>query len=307
MKTNLRIGISSQSLALLFAVCGLGACTTQAVKSDAGAGGSGGGTTHLGGMTGSTGGSGGMYAVSDGVLCPLPAHPLITDFSPVVPDGGVADAGVTDAAAATQYIHFGDSTTLGGSEFVYPLDGNWPITSDVSGGNWHIAGTLGTYSGFGLYFDNCTRVDASAYAGISFTISGSVAQPGSTTPMVTMGMGTLKNVLAASWLLAHPVAGGTVPAADAPGRCIPVATTATNQYSQTECADATKAVPVTTTPTTVSIRWAEFTGGKPEAGVTPSDITSFYWFFPPPAGAGGTTPTTYPVDITIDNLSFIAP
>jgi hypothetical protein len=310
MKTHLRIGISSQSSgflwALLFAVCGLGACTTQAVSTGTGGkGGTTGGT--LGGMTGSsTGGSGGLYATSDGVLCPLPAQPLITDFTVVVPDGGVADAAATDAAVSTQYNHFGDATTLGGSEFVYPLDGTWPVTSDVSAGNWHISGTLGTYSGFGLYFDNCTRVNASAYAGISFTISGSVAQPGTTTPMVTMGMGTLNNVLAASWLLAHPVAGGTVPDPAAPGRCIPPAT-ATNQYNQATCKDATATVPVTTTPTTITLHWADFMGGLPEAGVTPSDITSFYWFFPPPAGAGTATPTTYPVDITIDNLSFITP
>jgi hypothetical protein len=287
-------------LALLVAACALVAvaCTTQEAKT--GTGGSGGTASGLGGMTGGgTGGAGGgSYAVNDGVLCPLPAQPLITDFTYVAPDGGVADA-----AVATQYNHFGDTTTLGGSEFAYPLDGTWPVTSDVSGSNWHIFGTLGTYSGFGLYFDNCTHVNASAYAGISFTISGSVALGG----MVTMGVGTLKNVIAASWLLAHPVAGGTTPDPAAPGRCIPVATTATNQYTQSECADATKTVPVTATPTTISIRWADFTGGKPELGVTPSDITNVYWFFPPPAGAGSTTPTTYAADITIDDLKFITP
>lgn len=296
MKMHLPARISTQSLALLFAVCGLGACTTQAVST--GTGGKGGTTAGTqGGMTGSLGGSGGMYATSDGVLCPLPATPLITDFTFVPPDGGVADA-----AAATQYNHFGDGTTLGGSEFVYPLDGTWPVTSDVSAGNWHISGTLGTYSGFGLYFDNCTRVDASAYAGVSFTISGTVGL-GS---MITMGMGTLDNVLAASWLLAHPVAGGTVPDPAAPGRCIPPAT-ATNQYNQATCKDATATVPVTLTPTTITLHWADFIGGLPEANVKPGDITSFYWFFPPPAGAGSAAPTTYAADITIDDLKFITP
>src|SRR6266700_7871272 len=102
-----KAGISSQCLALLFAASALVACTTQEAKT--GTGGSGGTTGGgLGGMTGGgMGGAAGSYAVSDGVLCPLPAAPLLNDFTYVPPDGGVADA-----AAATQYNHFGDSTTL---------------------------------------------------------------------------------------------------------------------------------------------------------------------------------------------------
>jgi hypothetical protein len=82
---------------------------------------------------------------------------------------------------------------------VYPTSGSWPITSDVTGNNWHISGTIGDYSGFGLGFDGCSRVDASAYRGISFTISGSVPMGN----MVTLGMGTLNDTIAPSWLNAH--------------------------------------------------------------------------------------------------------
>jgi hypothetical protein len=191
--------------------------------------------------------------------------------------------------------------TLGGSEFVYPTAGNWPVTSDVSGGNWHMtaANGIGDYSGFGLYFDNCSHVDASAYSGISFTISGSVLPPGG---IVTMNVATLDDQIAASWLLTH---GGT-PAATDPGRCIPTSATATNQYNQSECASPAFVVNITATPTKVTIPWASFTTGKP-MGVLPGNITGISWFFPPPTGAGTTTPTPYPVDITIDDLSFIAP
>ncbi len=233
---------------------------------------------------------------------------LITDFTVVPPDagapsdGGAADGGAADAApVATNTVHFGGGATLGGSEFVYPTGGMWPVTSDVSGGSWHMTGTLGDYSGFGLYFDNCSRVDASAYSGISFTISGRHRLPPG--GIVTMDIATLDDQIAASWLLAH---GGGTPAATDPGRCIPDAT-ATSQYNQTDCADPTKVITVTTTPTKVTILWTDFTGGKPTAAVTPGDIIGIYWFFPPPVGAGTTTPTTYPVDITIDDLSFIAP
>src|ERR1041384_5936126 len=93
MNTYLRvartIGTSSRGLALLVAACALVACTTQEAKTDAGAGGK--TTVNQGGMTGGgLGGAGGSYAVSDGVLCPLPAQPLITDFAYVPPDGGGA-------------------------------------------------------------------------------------------------------------------------------------------------------------------------------------------------------------------------
>jgi hypothetical protein len=286
------------------------ACTTQ----EAPAGGTGGKTT-TGGTGGKivtttgTGGGAGSYTTNDGVLCPLPMQALITDFTVVPPDAGApdpdagtADGGAADAApVAMNTVHFGGGLTLGGSEFVYPTAGNWPVTSDVSGGNWHMtaANGIGDYSGFGLYFDNCSHVDASAYSGISFTISGSVLPPGG---IVTMNVATLDDQIAASWLLTH---GGT-PAATDPGRCIPTSATATNQYNQSECASPAFVVNITATPTKVTIPWASFTTGKP-MGVLPGNITGISWFFPPPTGAGTTTPTPYPVDITIDDLSFIAP
>src|SRR5947209_3580432 len=97
MNEHLRVarkaGISSQRLALLFAACALVACTTQEAKTDAGSGGTTGGS--LGGSNGGgVGGGTGSYAVSDGVLCPVPAQPLITDFTYVPPDGGATDAAV---------------------------------------------------------------------------------------------------------------------------------------------------------------------------------------------------------------------
>jgi hypothetical protein len=282
-------------LGLFVLGCGLVACTTQEAKTDASSGTGGKIGTGTGGSSGGgLGGSGGSYAVNDGVLCPLPTQALISDFGYMTGDGG------TDALVATDTVHFGAGTAFSGGEFYYPTDGTWPLTSDVTASNWHMSGTLGTYSGFGLFFDNCTHLDASAYKGISFTISGSVPM-GS---MITMGIGTLDNVIAASWLIAHPVAGTTPPVATAAGRCIPAS--GTNQYDQPTCGDATKTIPVTATPTTQTILWTDFIGGKPDLnGVHPSDIISVYWFFPPPVGAGGTAPTTYPADLVIDDLSFV--
>ena len=88
-----------------------------------------------------------------------------------------------------------------------------------------------------------------------------------------------------------------------PGRCIPTA--GTNRYAQVGCTDATAAIPIPSIPTVRTILWSDFTGGKPESGVTPSDILSVYWFFPAPVGAGTASPMPYPVDIVIDNLAFV--
>jgi hypothetical protein len=241
-------------------------------------------TTGTGGIAGGGGGAGGASSTGDGVACLPVTAPLITDFT-YVPDGG-----------STTTVHFGDdTTTLSGGEFVYPTSGNYVVTSDVTGNSWHISGTIGDYSGFGLSFDGCNRVDASAYKGISFTMSGVVAA-GS---IVTMGVGTLDDTLAASWLNAH---GGTT-AVDAPGRCIP--TSGTNAYTQSSCADPTATIPVTSIPTTITLRWSDFSGGRPEASVNPSGILTIYWIFPSPPGVGTSSVTTYPVDLTIDNLTFI--
>jgi hypothetical protein len=252
----------------------------SSVAADAGAGGADGAADAR--APDASDGPGNGFSTYDGVLCPRPAQ-LITDFTYVAGGGGTTTA-----------VPFGNGTGFSGTEFVYPLSGIWPVTSDVTGNNWHISGNLGDYSGFGLTFDGCSRVDASAFRGISFTISGSVAQGG----MVTMGVSTLNDTIASSWLNTHGGDGSLLP-----GRCIP--STGTNRYTQSSCWDAAAVIPVQAVPTVRTILWSDFTGGKPESGVTPSDILAVYWFFPPPVGAGTVTPTPYPVDIVIDNLAFV--
>jgi len=275
----------------MLCVCGLVACTTQEAK-QGGTGGSGGGGT--GGTTtpGGTGGTGpvaGTTGSSDGngTLCPLPTDKLITDFT-YTP----SDAGTT----STTEVRFGGSGALQGGESYYPIAGSWPLTSDVTKNNWHLSGTLGDYSGFALYFDNCDHLDASKYKGISFTISGSVPQGNA----ITMGVGTINDTPTGTWMLS-PGGKTTAKPTDA-GKCTPTSGT---QYYHPGCGDPTTQIPVTATPATQSVLWASLTGGTPDSSVTSSEITSIYWFFPPPAGAGTTTPTTYVVDIVLDDLSFI--
>jgi hypothetical protein len=290
MKTSNKV---ENTLLTALLACGLVACTSQETNPNTG---SNGGTTAPAATGGVSGGgttsSGGSSATSstdattaEGKLCLPPAQAMITDFTP--------------GATETTQVHFGNSTTLGGGQYVYPAAGGtvtYPLTSDVTGGNWHISGTVGDYSGFGLYWDNCKRVDASKYKGISFKISGTVEQDG----MVTFEISTLKDTISAAWLNGHGVTG-----ASDPGTCTPPADATLNQYSQTTCAEPKVSIPVTANPTTQTILWSDFTGGKPEANVTASDILSIHWIFPNPNGILSGTPTPYKADIIIDDLSFV--
>jgi hypothetical protein len=300
MNPNLRTGIVS--LAVLWVGGGLVACTTQAVTT--GTGGSGGdvstgtgGSTSSGGTTG-TGGGGGAYPVSQGVPCSPPAAGgLITNFTYVPSDAAVP---------VTDQVSFGDYTnTLSGGEFVYPNTAQtpaptYPLTSLVTASNWHITGTVGDYSGFGFFFQTsagaCSRIDATGYKGISFTISGTVMGQS-----VTVEVDTLNDTIKPAWLTAH---GGTPMSTDS-GACDPGGTAATTQYSQTVCVEPTKVVPVGATPTPVTVLWSDFTTGKPDAAPKPTDIVGIRWVLPTPAGAGTATPTTYSLDITVDNIAFI--
>ena len=263
MRIDLRV---SNALLATLVACGLAACAGNDTNSDAaeGSGGQGGGTTTTGGTSGTTtpgssGGTtatgvGGTNAETDGTLCPPPAQALITDFT-YTPSG--------DGSTSTTEVRFGNAGTLSGGEYVYPTSGTYPLTSDVTGSSWHISGTVGDYSGFGLYLDACSRIDASAYRGISFQISGTVAQDN----MVTLEVGTLNDTITAAWLNDH---GGTANATD-PGRCVP-ADSAANQWAQSDCLQPQASIPVTATPTVQQVLWADFVGGKPEASVQPSDI-----------------------------------
>jgi hypothetical protein len=173
---------------------------------------------------------------------------------------------------------------------------NHPLTSDVTQDNWHISGEVGDYSGFGVSFNKCTKVDASAYKGISFTISGSVEMNGT----VTFTVGTAGDDVSSAWLNMNKKAGDDDKHTFA--RCTPAS--ATNQYDGT-CNSPSKVVTVSDKPTTVTVLWKDLTGGKPESSVNPAEITFVSWVFPPPPGAGTDSPTPYMADVTLDDLTFV--
>ena len=279
MNTSLRNRNISGSLLATVLACGLVACTTTE-SNPSGTGGSGaGGTTPAVGTGGSAGGTTGSStsAGSDGTLCPT-AQQTITDFT----------YAPSDAGTSTTEARFGSAGTLQGGESTYPTS----LVSDVTKSTWHLSGTIGDYSGFALYFDSCDRIDASAFKGISFTISGSVPQGNA----ITMGVGTLNDTPTGAWMLS-PGGKTTAKATDA-GKCTPTSGT---QYYHPGCGDPTAQISVTSATVTQNILWGSLTGGTPDPSPAASGITSIYWFFPW-TGAGG---TPYAVDLVIDDLKFI--
>jgi hypothetical protein len=241
-----------------------------------------GGSGNTAGIGNTTGGSTGLGGVSTSgaVACPKPTQALITDFTP--PEAGLSDAGD---------ITFGDfGTQFSGGTFIYPTPA---LASDMIDGNWHISGTVGDYSGMGLYFQaasKCALVDASAYRGISFTISGTVNSPAPNT--LTMGVSIAADTVANSWYVQWD-AGAADPNF---GTCVPPTG---NKYDGS-CADPQKLVSFTGTQT-VTLLWSDFAGGKPAATIDPKTITSIYWYLPW-TGAGQ---APYTVDIRIDDLKFV--
>jgi hypothetical protein len=144
-----------------------GHCDGGAGASD-GVGGSSGGTNSVGGTApggASTGGTAPSVCVGY-----APASDLITDFSDAVTDGS--------------NISFGTSPNLGGGIYTYSAQGlNMPTVSLVSNGSGQalaIAATPGTpvdsgnaWLGVGSGLGSC--VDASAYAGVQFSIKGDLS------------------------------------------------------------------------------------------------------------------------------------
>ena len=81
------------------------------------------------------------------------------------------------------------------------------------------------------------------------------------------------------------------------GRCQPASD---NEYDGT-CKNAETEVPLSDSAKTVTLKWSDFVGGKPETTVNPKEITGFGFF----VSWGGESDTAYDFDITFDDLSFL--
>lgn len=265
----------------------------------------GGAATDAGGAGNATGGaattSTGGSTTTD---CNAPVTTLCTGTAP--PAALISDFSIpASATAPTVFGTYGQSVY--GGTFIYPANvaspgpcdtvSNYPLTQTVTGGNWNVQGTVGTYSGLGLWW-NCNTgttttpayagscvIDASAYTGISFTVSGTIGP-------VSTGTGTV----------------GLTMQVSTPSTMAPKTDSAGNPKNCGTCTAATcgtnVTVPVTATATTITMTWAQL-------GVTtPNEIATISFAFTDPCSLNNgyqtspCTATTYPVNITIDDLQF---
>lgn len=211
------------------------------------------------------------------LFCPALVRDLISDFSLV-------------AGANPAEMSFGPEASFRGGTYFYPRGAG--LTSDVSGDDWNVSGTVTGPSGFGLYMSTCSLLDASAFTGIAFRIWGQIAETSSLVLVIETAAHQVSHV----WLNDHKATPTDPDVPPNAGRCIPAA----RRFDGT-CRGARITIPVTQTPTDLTISWLDLDGSSPVGIVDPSEITSIVWEFSQPAVDG------YPVDIHLDDLRFAVP
>lgn len=261
--------------------------------------------TSAGGAAGGTAGTSTSAAGGSAVVDCNPPATIYCTPGTVPPDALIS--GFSIAAGATTPVVFGTwGQSIFGGTYVYPTTvpacgtgtvSAYPLTQTVADGNWNIQGTVDAYSGLGLwwecntataapptYADACT-IDASAYGGISFVISGSIGP-------VSTGTGSVGLAMAVS---TPSTAALKLDSAGNPKNC--------GTCTATTCGSSV-AVPVTATATAVEFTWDQL-------GVTtPYAIAGISFSFTDPFSLNSgyaTTPytaTQYPVDITISTFQF---
>ena len=150
------------------------------------------------------------------------------------------------------------------------------LTLTPSGDVVRLAGTVGDFSSLGVTFGAC--VDGAAYAGLGFDIGGSVGSTG----MLTIIVDTREN--------------NPEPPFTATGTCVPG--DAANPYA--DCRSAFLALPVSPAAAPAAVRFGDFRGGMPAAGVDPSQMLAIWFSFPWSA-----TAEPYAVDLTLGNVTLV--
>jgi hypothetical protein len=249
------------------------------------------GTTGTGGSgTGGSGTGGTSSTIDCTVVAAAATDMTILDFN-----------GLTAGATSAAFGGYMMGAQYGGGTFIYPdkstaADG-MGLSNSFDGMNWHITGLVKDYAGFGLYLTSTS--DVSMFGGIQFDISGTFTATGAgdggvPTTQATMSVGDV----------AHDV--DSLHTADGKmtcGKCAPT----TSQYDGT-CAAPTKVIPITGTTVTQMVHWTDLSGGKRPPQFTgespnPASITSIAWALP----WSGTGSAQYTVDITVDNIKYMAP
>jgi hypothetical protein len=144
---------------------------------------------------------------------------------------------------------------------------------------WRVSGTLGAYSGFGLWW-NCTVggniypvcvIDLSAFSGIQFSIGGNPGPSGT----LVLQMRTADTTPAPSDM-----------ATSSCGTCMAA------------CAFASKTIPITSARATVTVAWTELIVAAPHV-FDPRRVTGIEWQFSY-SGMG-----TSPIDVAVDDIELV--
>jgi hypothetical protein len=279
------------------AACGGDGETGERPEETGGSSGTGTGGTSTGGtsgsagsgMTGGTAGSGGSGG-SGGTDC-APCTPVAECPTIMPPEDGVINnfenLFVGEGELPENGIYGANDDTgalkpewwLGyfSGSYAYPdasdecVTADYPLTRSLAGGELNVSGTVGTYSGFGTWLEQCL-IDMSSYSGISFRIGGDAGPSG----IVRLRAFTQTNT--------------------APPECRAARGTCTSGT----CSPSTYTITVPATPEVMTVTWDDFAEGSPSVGVDPAEIWQFQWDFD---WADGTTP--YPVDITLDEVTLV--
>jgi hypothetical protein len=210
----------------------------------------------------------------EALVCPPIRRESITDFS-FLPGSSGSQA------------EFGVGTAFSGGTFFYP-DGALGLTSDVTRNDWRLSGTVRATSGFGLFFVDCKQLDASAYSGIAFTLSGRLDAP------LVFFIESAAHQVSHVWLNDSKASATDPEAPPNLGRCTP----STSRYDGS-CREPRTTLRVSPVPTEIRVLWRDLTGGSPEPSIDPSEITSIAWALPEPVDG------PYAFDIRIDTLRLL--
>jgi hypothetical protein len=272
MKSSLNFTI----LGALVLSCGVGlvpACSSGGDDDDDGTAGKGGGGSSSGSTQGGSAGSSAGSTTGGTGGAGGDASQVVTKCQGVVPSSpAIADFDTAPAAGAMyQWGSPAQGTTdFWGGTFNYPAK----LELSFEDGALTATGRVTEYTGFGLYVQNCAN--ASSYEGVRFKISGNPS-PGK----MSFAVQTNRN----EW------ANGTK------GACL-----AAEDKKFIDCSHPFASIDVTETPTEVTLKWADFAGGKPaaDAKTDGADVIGLQFILP-----WSETATAYDVSVTVDDVEFI--
>jgi len=211
-----------------------------------------------------------------------PTSDLITDFSNL-------DNGIFRAPTGEWWLEFF------GGPYAYPVvdvcAAEMPptvLSQDLGAESQRVTGTVGTWSGFGLWFAPCI-VDLSEYSGITFTISGDAGPSG----LLLFHVSTASNSVQSSDPR-NPTCSPNV------ATCVPE----DPELPGDSCRSGLTVISgVAAEPRTITVPFSDVIGGLPDDSPDPTEVTGIQFEFDwDPAW---TAADEYGVDVVLDDVVLV--